>query len=96
MVPRPIALGLTVFCVFARLTGGEGSGMIELEIQDLETLERVDRWSQVVQFPNRLTTVQVVFRLNQCVFPRPGYYQACLLADSEWVAQQRFSVRELS
>lgn len=84
------------FCVFATLTGGEGSGTIQLDIQDLGTLERIEKWTQVVQFPDRLAHVRVLFRLNYCTFPRAGYYQANLLADGEWVAQQRFEVRERS
>ena len=82
------------FCVFARLTGGEGSGTIQLELQDLGTLELLENWAQVVQFPDRLTHVGVLFRLNHCTFPRAGYIQATLLADGEWIAQQRFEVRE--
>ena len=81
------------FCIVARLTGGEGSGTIQLEMQDLETLALVENWAQVVQFSDRLAHVNVLFRLNHCTFPRPGHYQATLLADGEWIAQQRFEVR---
>jgi hypothetical protein len=82
------------FCVFARLTGGEGSGTIQLEIQDLKTLELLETWEQVVPFADRLAHVGVLFRLNHCSFPHAGFYQANLLVDGEWIAQQRFEVRE--
>jgi hypothetical protein len=84
------------FCVFATLTGAEGSGIIRLEIQDLETLERIADWEQTVHFVDRLTNVRVVFRLNDCEFPHPGFFQARLLADGEWIAQKRFEVRNRS
>jgi hypothetical protein len=80
--------------VFARLTGGEGSGTIQLEIQDLKTLELLESWAQVVPFADRLAHVGVLFRLNHCSFPHAGFYQATLLVDGEWIAQQRFEVRE--
>src|SRR5438128_1540977 len=82
------------FCVFATLTGAQGSGTIELEIQDLATLQQIKGWTQVVQFPDRLSHVRVVFRVNNCTLPSPGYFQANLLVDGELVAQHRFEVRQ--
>ncbi len=63
-----------------------------LEIQNLRTLETINAYPQAIRFPNRLAQVRVLYRLNQCEFPEPGFYQARLLADGEWVAQQRIEV----
>jgi hypothetical protein len=82
------------FVVYATLTGAEGAGRISLEIQNLRTVELVHDYEQIVQFPNRLAHVRVLFRLNLCEVPEPGAYQAILLADGESVAQERFEVLE--
>jgi hypothetical protein len=84
------------FSVYATLTGAEGAGRITLEIQNLRTVELLYVYEQVVQFPNRLAQVRVLFRLKQCEFPESGAYQANLLADGQWIAQQRFEVLQLN
>jgi hypothetical protein len=48
--------------------------------------------AQPVSFPNRLTEVRVLFRVNRCAFPAPGVYQVALYVDGDWVAHRLLSV----
>lgn len=80
------------FCVSSTLTGSDGSGNVDLRIQLIRTMEVVNSYRQTVYFPNRLTEMRVIFRLNQCDAPEPGLYQVQLLVDDEWLAQRRFEV----
>jgi hypothetical protein len=48
-------------------------------------------WRQV-HFPDRLREMWVVFRIDQCSFPSPGWYEAAILVDGESVASHRFLV----
>lgn len=89
----PLPPGIVpTFCAFSTLTGSDGSGNVDLNILLARTMEVVNSYRQVVEFPNRLTEVRVIYRLNRCVLPEPGLYQAELLVDGEWVAQRRFEV----
>ena len=80
------------FCVFATLLDGDGNAAVSLEIAHAETGEAVYAVEQPVSFPNRLTEVRVLFRVNRCQFPSPGTYQLSLFVDGDWVAQRRLSV----
>jgi hypothetical protein len=80
------------FCVYTSLTGGHDTGELELAVTNLQTDEEVFALRRPLTFPDRLTKVSVLFRLNNCRFPAEGFYLMTLLMDGEWVAQLRFQV----
>jgi hypothetical protein len=80
------------FCVFAILTDGEGDAEISLTVTRLETDEEIYTFERTVHFPDRLTEVQILFRVTGCCFPAAGEYLFTLLVDREWVAQHRIQV----
>lgn len=84
-VPQP-------FCVFASLIDGEGDGTVELTVTEVSSDEEIHTLRRPVHFPDRLTEVQVRFRLHECVFPAPGAYVFTLSVDNEWVAHRRLRV----
>jgi hypothetical protein len=125
MVPRPVALGLTLcesviieegtknvslincftglkvagfpstprpFCVLAALMDGKGDGTIDVMLTRLDSDDVVYELRRRAHFPDRLTEVRVLFRINECSFPAPGWYDVTLLVDGEWVAQRRVRV----
>jgi hypothetical protein len=83
--PRP-------FCAVATLIDGEGDGTIELAITREETEALVFTIQRPIHFPDRLTEVRALCRINGCSFPAVGLYSATLLVDGEWVTQRRFRV----
>ena len=80
------------FSVVSLLVGGHGEGEVDLAVTRLETDEEVFALHRRLSFRDRLTEVQVVFRLGNCELPEPGAYLMTLLMDGEWVAQRRFQV----
>lgn len=80
------------FCVFAILTDGEGVAEVALIVTRVETDEEIYSFSRGVHFPDRLTEVQVLYRITTCIFPAPGEYLFTLLTDRDWVAQRRIQV----
>ena len=80
------------FCAFVALSGSTGDGIIELVVTDLETDEDIRSERLSVHFLDKLTEVQVIFRLEEWSFPAPGWYQFVTLIDGEWVAHRRLEV----
>ena len=80
------------FSGFALLTDGLGDATIQLSVSRMETQEDIYIREMPCHFPDRLTEVRVHFRIHQCVFPAPGWYQVTLLADGEWLAQRLLRV----
>jgi hypothetical protein len=82
------------FYVYTSLTGGHETGELELTVTSLQTDEEVFALRRPLTFPDRLTKVSVLFRLNDCEFPAEGFYLMTLSMDGEWVAQLRFEVSQ--
>ncbi len=82
------------FSLFAVLTDGLGTGMIDGVANRLDTAEEVASYRGSLRFPDQLTEVSFHLRLRQFIIPAPGQYQFTLLIDGEWVAQRRFRVYE--
>jgi hypothetical protein len=76
------------FAVFATLKDGEGNGTITLVITHLESDEEIYAQEGLVHFPNRLSEVRALFRVNACRFPTPGRYLVSLLVDGAWISQR--------
>ena len=83
---------LAPFYVVSSLVGGQGEGELGLSVTQMETDDELFALHRRLSFRDRLTDVQVVFRLGNCEFPEPGAYLMTLLMDGEWVAQRRFQV----
>jgi hypothetical protein len=78
--------------VHAALTDGLGDGRVSLVVNRLDTFEEIYARHARVSFTNPLQEVRLLFRPRKCSFPVPGWYQASLLVDGEFVAQQAFRV----
>jgi hypothetical protein len=76
----------------AAFRDGLGSARIELVVTHADSDEEVYSYRGTIQFPDRLTEVRAIVRINNCSFPRPGRYQFTLLIDGEWVAQRQIRV----
>ncbi len=83
--PRP-------FCAVATLIDGEGDGTIEFAITREDTAALIFNIQRPIHFPDRLTEVRSLCRINGCSFPSAGLYSATLLVGGEWVTQRRFRV----
>jgi hypothetical protein len=80
------------FSAFALLTDGQGDARITLSVSQLQTQEAVYRREMVGLFTDKLAELRVHFRVSQCPFPAPGWYQVTLLVDGDWVAQRLIRV----
>jgi hypothetical protein len=76
------------FSVFAIVTGGHVSGIMELRIVDLEEAEVLDRRILPIQFPDPTAGVRVHLRLRNMRFPHEGTYSFGLFVDNELIAER--------
>jgi hypothetical protein len=80
------------FSAFAVLTDYQGDAAIKLLGLRLDTQEELYSRAASFHFPSKLSEARVHFRVNQCVFPAPGWYQFTLLVNGQWVAHRRVRV----
>ena len=80
------------FSVYAALSDSVGRLKIRLVVTRLDTGEVTYEVENQVSFPDKLTAVHLVCRLNNCEFPAPSWYQFTLLSENEWLAQRRVRV----
>lgn len=92
---REFPLHRRPFCIFATLTDGLGDGVVELTITEMEAEEEIYRLERSVHFPDRLSEVSLLFRVEECVFPSPGLYTATMLVDGDWLAHRQFRVSQI-
>lgn len=87
---RTVSFSLTPvpFCVFATLMSGTGEAEVTLVLTRLDDGEDIYELIQRLHFPDRLSEVNVLFRLANCTFPAPGSYQFTLFVDYDPVAQR--------
>ena len=74
------------FCVFAAFTDGAGHAMIDSSVTNLDSIQTR------VFFPNKLHEVNLIYRINDCLFPTPAWYEFALLVDGELLAQRRMEI----
>ncbi len=91
----PYPVSREQLCVYAALTGGHGSGRIEIEVISAETLD-VLRYAEIATLdfgndPLRLYGVPV--RLRNCIFPEPGWYSVHLLFEGTSIAEKQLLLR---
>ncbi|MCI0464094.1 MAG: hypothetical protein L0Z62_44745 [Gemmataceae bacterium] len=80
---------LAPFVVYTALTGGAGSGRLELTLTRLETGEELFTYNRPITLPDPLREVRVVCRVLGCEIPAEGAYEFVLLVDGEWIARRR-------
>ena len=82
-------------CVYLMLTGGVGTGAIQIRVVEADT--GVDLFGSPVHqvtFPtDRHEVSGIVFRVTGCVFPRPGLYWVEFHHDGVVVGQESIVVR---
>jgi hypothetical protein len=71
------------FFVFAALIDGLGDATVQLVATRLDTNDQIYARRRPVRFSDRLRELHVIFRVADCRFPAPGYYQFSLLVDGE-------------
>jgi hypothetical protein len=84
-IPQP-------FCVLATLTDSVGDGIMDLVITEIEGNKETYAFRQPAHFSDRLAETKVLFRIKNCSFPKAGWYEFALLADSEFITQRRLLV----
>lgn len=77
------------FCVVVQLADGTGNVPTVVRIVEADSQAEIFRTTDhVIRFPNRHTSVRAVFRLRNCVFPRPGLYWVELLCHGQFMTDQ--------
>ena len=80
---------LPPFSVYALLSDGSGSGILDLILSRLETDEEIFSHRRPITFADQLAEVRVKMRIRNCSIPAPGYYQWSLLVDGQPVTRRR-------
>ena len=80
------------FVVLATLTNGAGDVELEVAVQRLDNLDVSYKRTRRIRFPGPMQEIRYIFRVRDCSFPIPGYYQIRLSAEGEFVAQTKFRV----
>jgi hypothetical protein len=80
------------FDVFAGLTDGVGSGILDLVVTHLDTDQEIAAESMELSFPDPLRVINFRFRFRQLSFSVAGVYQFSLLMEGEQLAQRRIQV----
>ncbi len=84
--PRP-------FAVVAYLANGSGRYPFAVRVTRLDTMDVIYSVGADLVFPNRLEEVRFVFRVERCVFPGAGAFEASLWVGGELLAQTPFRVQ---
>jgi hypothetical protein len=83
------------FSVYTTLTGGQGQGIIELMILNVETEEEIYNLRYWRGFTDPRLIIHHEMIARRCVFPTPGRYLAILRFDGRQLASRPFDVRPL-
>jgi hypothetical protein len=81
------------FYLVAYLVNGLGAIRMMARVTRLDTLAEVYRTWVTMNFPDRLTEVRFVVRVERCLFSSAGDYQVELWAGDSLLAQTPFAVR---
>jgi hypothetical protein len=83
---------LPPFFLYAELTDGLGSGIMESVLSRLETDEQVFSYRTPIRFSDQLSVLRTRLRISNCTIPSSGAYQFMLLVDGMFVAQRQLQV----
>jgi len=81
------------FVLYAILANGLGDIALTIAVQSLEDYEDVKRFTKVFRFTDPLGEFRCTVNLRDIVFPAAGAYQVGLLADGEFVAHKRITIK---
>ena len=82
------------FTCFAQLRGGLGRVPFHVDVTRADDALIRNTTVRVLDFPDRVTHLQVVIHIEGCVFDRPGVYLVELFCDNTWVADTTLRLRE--
>ena len=94
LIERP-AGATQPFAVVAYLANGVGRYRFTLRLTRLDTMAEIYSASSFLNFPNRMEEVRFVLRVEQCLFPTDGEFEASLWIGGELLAQTPFRVRQI-
>ena len=80
------------FTVYAALYDGVGEGTMELEIERLETEEKIYALKRWITFPGRGMIVNYEIKVTRCVFPAPGQYLLTLRFDNQELTHRTLEI----
>lgn len=82
--------------VYVALINGRGTVDISIQVIDNdEEREPISQGEAQVTFPSPLSEVEVVFELNEVVFPEPGEYRVQLRSDGRFLRERTLVVLRL-
>ena len=83
------------FSAYFVLTGGTGSGRIEMRVFQIATGDQIYVRRGRITFPDRTDIVNSFFRIRSIRFPSPGFYVFQIFIDDEPIegAERRIRVR---
>jgi hypothetical protein len=80
------------FTIYAMLYDGEGEGVIELRIVQMETERDLYRHQRWTKFSGRGMQYQHDVKVDGCVFPAPGRYAVVLRFDGEIIESRTLEI----
>jgi hypothetical protein len=81
------------FAVYVAITNGHGRTAIRFRLIDVdEAREPVAQSEHELDFPDPLAVLEVVFALNNLVFPEPGEYRLQLFGAGQPLRERRLQV----
>jgi hypothetical protein len=83
------------FAVVAYLANGVGRYRFTLRVTRLDTMAEIYSASSFLDFPSRMEEVRFVLRVEQCLFPTDGEFEASLWVGEELLAQTPFQVKQI-
>jgi hypothetical protein len=81
------------FFVVAYLANGLGRVQFRVGVSRLDTLADIYEARAELDFTDRLRELRLVLRIEQCVFPVPGEYEASLWVGPDLLTQTPFTLR---
>jgi hypothetical protein len=81
------------FAVVAYFANGIGRYRFTVRVTRLDTLAEIYSASSFLNFPDRMEELRFVLRIEQCLFPGEGAFEASLWIGGELLAQTPFQVK---
>lgn len=82
----------TPLSAYVSMTGAVGRGRIELQVIHLESMQSVFRQRGAIEFPDRITILNIDFRIRTLSFPEAGTYSFAVLVDGDLIAERKLRV----
>lgn len=82
-------------CVYVTLTNGMGMVQVEMKCCNTATAEKVFGIEGQIQFPDPNHVHELIFKVNNLIFPQAGVYSFEVLCNDEMVLENRFNVAQM-